>query len=74
MKLQAPKGKTGELHLNGRSFVIARDGTVEVPDEFVNSSVWSQGYTAWQPEQPEQTEQPVAVAAEKSSKEDKGGK
>ena len=45
MKLQAPQGKTGELHLNGRTFDIDKKGQVEVPDEFVGQSVWQQGYT-----------------------------
>ena len=46
MKLQAPQGKTGELHLNGRTFDIDKQGRVEVPDEFVGHSLWQQGYTA----------------------------
>lgn len=45
MKLQAPDGTTGELHLNGRSFDIDKNGQVEVPDNLLGQSVWQQGYT-----------------------------
>jgi hypothetical protein len=45
MKLQAPHGTTGELHLNGRSFVIDKKGQVDVPDNLIGQSVWQQGYT-----------------------------
>jgi hypothetical protein len=45
MKLQAPQGTTGELHLNGRAFVIDKNGQVDVPDELISHSVWEKGYT-----------------------------
>jgi hypothetical protein len=50
MNLQAPNGQqTGELHLNGRSFVI-ENGLVEVPDNLITSAVWQSGYTVHQAE------------------------
>jgi hypothetical protein len=50
MKLQAPDGTTGELHLHGRTFTIDSSGQVEVPDELVGSHFWQQGYTVAQAE------------------------
>lgn len=47
MKLKAPDGKTGELHLHGRSFPI-KNGLVEVPDECISSKLWQDGYTVYQ--------------------------
>ena len=59
MKLQAPDGITGELHLNGRSFVIDKKGQVEVPDGLLGQSVWQQGYTVVAPiAQPQQKPEP----------------
>lgn len=61
MKLQAPNGTTGELHLNGRSFDIDKNGQVEVPDNLLGQSVWQQGYTVV----PESVRtEPTAVRAE----------
>lgn len=45
MRLQAPPNTTGDLHCHGRSFPIAADGTVEIPDDLVGSTIWQMGYT-----------------------------
>jgi len=45
MKLQVPKGFTGDVHLNGRSFVVNDRDQVEIPDEFIGQSLWGQGFT-----------------------------
>jgi hypothetical protein len=45
MKLQAPNGTTGELHLHGRTFDIDKNGQVDVPDELVGSKLYADGYT-----------------------------
>jgi hypothetical protein len=49
MKLQAPTGTTGELHLNGRAFVIDNKGQVDVPEHLLGSSIWAKGYTVVPP-------------------------
>lgn len=43
--LKAPQGVSGDLHLNGRSFSIDKNGQVEVPDDLIISAVWEKGYT-----------------------------
>ena len=45
MKLQVPKGFTGDVHLNGRSFVVNDQDQVEIPDEFIGQRLWGQGFT-----------------------------
>lgn len=65
MKLQAPKDKTGELHLNGRSFPIDKHGQVEVPENLLGSCVWQQGYTVVPFVSPEPQAQPEAPKAGK---------
>lgn len=45
MKLQTPKGFTGDVHLNGRSFAVNDRDQVEIPDELVGQRLWGQGFT-----------------------------
>jgi hypothetical protein len=45
MKLQAPSGFTGDVHLHGRSFVVDKKGQVEIPDNLLGQSLWQQGFT-----------------------------
>jgi hypothetical protein len=67
MKLQAPNGTTGELHLNGRSFDIDKNGQVEVPNNLLGQSVWQQGYTVV-PTSPQTASEIVAHLTNEASK------
>lgn len=64
MRLQAPKGTAGELHLHGRTFDIDKNGQVDIPDDLISSKIWSDGYTV-APEK--QVEEPVKQKPEVSN-------
>lgn len=68
MKLKAPDGTTGELHLHGRTFDIDKKGQVDIPDDCISSKLWSDGYTV----APEKTE--VVIPATPINTEKKEGK
>ncbi|MCX7067333.1 MAG: hypothetical protein NTW85_06545 [Methylococcales bacterium] len=51
MKLQVPKGFTGDVHLHGRSFAVNDRDQVEIPDDLISSSLWGKGFTVVPPVQ-----------------------
>jgi hypothetical protein len=71
MRLQTPDGFTGDVHINGQSFVVDDKGQVEIPPEYVGSSLWAQGFIVAKASFPEaaveaaiEARQPKSIANE----------